>query len=94
MQFPLPLGAWDRLCYFIVALPEPLYNYFEFFVSLNGPLSGKRITTVLELIKGYNFDEAKKCWLSLIFRNYPFIHKNRCWVICLYLHVTYENLKD
>ena len=21
--FPLPLGAWDRLRYFIVALPEP-----------------------------------------------------------------------
>ena len=22
-KFPLPLGAWDGLCYFIVALPEP-----------------------------------------------------------------------
>ena len=22
-RFPLPLGAWDGLCYFIVALPEP-----------------------------------------------------------------------
>ena len=22
-RFPLPLGAWDRLRYFIVALPEP-----------------------------------------------------------------------
>ena len=21
--FPFPLGAWDGLCYFIVALPEP-----------------------------------------------------------------------
>ena len=26
--FPLPLGAWDGLRYFIVALPEPSYNYF------------------------------------------------------------------
>ena len=23
-----PLGAWDGLRYFIVALPEPSYNYF------------------------------------------------------------------
>ena len=22
-RFPLPLGAWDGLCYFIVAFPEP-----------------------------------------------------------------------
>ena len=22
-RFPLPLGDWDGLCYFIVALPEP-----------------------------------------------------------------------
>ena len=27
-RFPLPLGAWDGLRYFIVALPEPSYNYF------------------------------------------------------------------
>ena len=26
-RFPLPLGAWDGLRYFIVALPEPSYNY-------------------------------------------------------------------
>ena len=26
-RFPLPLGAWDGLRYFIVALPEP--NYFD-----------------------------------------------------------------
>ena len=24
-RFPLPLGAWDGLRYFIVALPEPFY---------------------------------------------------------------------
>ena len=23
-EFPLPLGAWDGLHYFIVALPEPI----------------------------------------------------------------------
>ena len=22
-RFPLPLGSWDELCYFILALPEP-----------------------------------------------------------------------
>ena len=22
------VGAWDELCYFIVELPEPSYNYF------------------------------------------------------------------
>ena len=22
-RFPLPLGTWDGLCYFIVALPDP-----------------------------------------------------------------------
>ena len=27
-RFPLPLGAWDGLRYFIVALPEPSINYF------------------------------------------------------------------
>ena len=27
-RFPLPLGAWDGLRYFIVPLPEPSYNYF------------------------------------------------------------------
>ena len=27
-RFPLPLGAWDGLRYFIVALPEPSYTYF------------------------------------------------------------------
>ena len=26
-RFPLPLGAWDGLCYFIVALPEPSFYY-------------------------------------------------------------------
>ena len=28
-RFLLPLGAWDGLRYFIVALPEPSYNYLE-----------------------------------------------------------------
>ena len=29
-RFPLPLGAWDGLCYFIVALPEPpIYLFFK-----------------------------------------------------------------
>ena len=27
-RFPLPLGAWDGLRYFIVALPEPSIDYF------------------------------------------------------------------
>ena len=27
-RVPLPLGAWDGLRYFIVALPEPSVNYF------------------------------------------------------------------
>ena len=31
MLFPLPLGAWDGLRYFIVALPEPSINYFVCF---------------------------------------------------------------
>ena len=29
--FPLPLGACNGLCYFIVALPEPSINYFGFW---------------------------------------------------------------
>ena len=28
--FPLPLGAWDGLRYFSVALPEPSINYFSY----------------------------------------------------------------
>ena len=27
-RFPLPLGVWDGLLYFIVAPPEPSINYF------------------------------------------------------------------
>ena len=27
-RFPLPLGAWDGLRYFIVALPEPSIYFF------------------------------------------------------------------
>ena len=27
-RFPIPLGAWDGLRYFIVTLPEPSINYF------------------------------------------------------------------
>ena len=33
-RFPLPLGAWDRLRYFIVALPEPSINYFSYVTLL------------------------------------------------------------
>ena len=29
-RFPLPLGAWDGLQYFIVALPEPSIEFFLF----------------------------------------------------------------
>ena len=32
-RFPLPLGAWDGLCYFIVALPEPSVNYLLFQIQ-------------------------------------------------------------
>ena len=39
-RFPLPLGAWDGLRYFIVALPEPSYNYFTGF----GAVQSKIIT--------------------------------------------------
>ena len=33
-RFPLPLGAWDGLRYFIVALPEPSYNYFVNYTKI------------------------------------------------------------
>ena len=33
-RFPLPLGAWGGLRYFIVALPEPSINYFS--MEMNG----------------------------------------------------------
>ena len=29
-RFPLPLGAWDGLRYFIVALPEPSINFITY----------------------------------------------------------------
>ena len=33
-RFPLPLGAWDGLRYFIVAFPEPsIYFFFEICTS-------------------------------------------------------------
>ena len=28
-RFPLPLGAWDGLCFFIVTLPEPSIYLFQ-----------------------------------------------------------------
>ena len=31
-RFPLPLGAWDRLRYIIVALPEPSIYLFCCFI--------------------------------------------------------------
>ena len=34
-RFPLPLGAWDVLRYFIVALPEPSINYFDIFQQIS-----------------------------------------------------------
>ena len=34
-RFPLPLGAWDGLRYFIVALPEHSINYFLLGITNN-----------------------------------------------------------
>ena len=36
-RFPLPLGIWDRMLYFIVALPEPSINLFYSFTALMLP---------------------------------------------------------
>ena len=33
-RFPLPLGAWDGLRYFIVALPEPSIYLFSVYETL------------------------------------------------------------
>ena len=34
-EFPLPLGAWERLCYFIVALSGPsIFPYFAKYYIL------------------------------------------------------------
>ena len=33
-RFPLPLGAWDGLRYFVVAFPEPSIRYFGVRVSV------------------------------------------------------------
>ena len=48
MRFPLPLGAWDGLRYFIVALPEPSTNYF-----------GKRYFLTGHSEKGYQFQNVE-----------------------------------
>ena len=45
-RFSLPLGAWDGLRYFIVALPEPSYNYFA--VALVGRYA-------VHIRKGFDF---------------------------------------
>ena len=34
MEVSLPLGTWDGLRFFIVALPGPSINYFSYFPSL------------------------------------------------------------
>ena len=33
-RFPLPLGAWDGLRYFILALPEPSMLLFDIFYQV------------------------------------------------------------
>ena len=38
-RFPLPLGAWDGLCYYIVALPEP--SIYLFYQEIGGCLFAK-----------------------------------------------------
>ena len=34
-RFPLPLGAWDRLHYFIVALPGPSIQLFSIIMAFS-----------------------------------------------------------
>ena len=57
-RFPLPLGAWDGLRYFIVALPEPSINYFASMVRSFSP-----ILTVIQLLRRHNlhFLRILKC---------------------------------
>ena len=44
-RFPLSLGAWDGLRYFIVALPEPsIYPFFKLKVLYC--LLGKKLTCI------------------------------------------------
>ena len=45
-MFPLPLGAWDGLRYFIVALLEPsiylFYSLFSMYSAMQGTCKGCR----------------------------------------------------
>ena len=58
-RFPLPLGAWDGLRYFIVALPEPSYNYSG--VTLTYFTARSNLVTwafVWEKVKTVDFSET------------------------------------
>ena len=46
------LGAWDGLCYFIVALPEPLYNYFvQLIITKTSPCNEYPLTSHFYMVK-------------------------------------------
>ena len=57
-RFPLPLGAWDGLRYFIVALPEPSINNFATELR---PLIDVRILFLLNILRTNRQIETKFC---------------------------------
>ena len=71
-RVPLPLGAWDGLHYFIVALPEPYINYFvkslktRFFLHL---IRAKSI----ELRNGFLYENSAEIILYNFYLRHIFI---------------------
>ena len=82
-RFPLPLGAWDGLRYFIVALPEPSINYFPF---LDGdvprrPSYGVYISQLIRLARVCShiedFNARNKCLMAKLLKQEYRYHKIR-----------------
>ena len=67
-MFPLPLGAWERLCYFIVALPRPLpYVRAENICFSTGSFKERAFHMVNRM-----FSIRPICYLSLVMRKPDF----------------------
>ena len=79
LNLPLPLGAWDGIRYFIVALPEPSINYFIIFARVCShveDLNARNKCLTAKLIKqGYRYHKLRKAFSKFYRRHYELISK-------------------
>ena len=78
-RFPLFLGAWDGLRYFIVALPEPSINYFIRFARASSHITDfnnrNKFLTAKLLKQGYRYHKLRKAFSKFYRRHFELIEK-------------------